>query len=808
MRKPNFLNLQRLEGRIVALFLALLLAVQMASFFIIRSSIAHNADASIAAELKTGNRILHRLLAQEAYKLRDAAELLAKDYGFKRAVGLNLAEDGSVETIKDALANQGERIGASMVAYFDNDLQLVAATGDGADRFVDLLKQKPLPNDPRKSDGDMRLTVLDGRAYQVAFAQVKTPAAVGWILMGFELDNGALLDLQQLSDLHAVVVIQNDMGVWSPLINNVGSAAALSVVGQLPAVTGMFAARVADEQMRGLFEPLVHQGRQLPLGLVLLRSFDDAVAPYRALQLTLLALTLLGVGVFALGAILMARRISRPISSLAKAAARLGRGDYDQRVRRRSADEVGDLAEAFESMRQGIHSRDTYLSELAFQDQMTGLPNRADFVERLRVRLQESSAGATAPCALLLLGLDRFKHVNDIQGHDFGDQVLRAVALRLQALLNQQSHLLARLGGDEFVLLLNHADEQAAQQMAKAIQHDFETPLCLDDQLVDLSASIGIALFPLHGDTAKLLLSRAALAMYTTKKRQSGSTLYNTQLDVGSQESLSLLSELRRAVEGDELRLYLQPKVDFKTGQVISAEALLRWQHPQRGLVPPLQFIPFAEQSGFIRELTRWVIAESVRAWSRLQAQGLALRISVNLSTRDLMDPELANKIAQVLAAHEATPGSLGLEITESAIMDDPQQALDTLNQLHGMGFKLSIDDFGTGYSSLAYLKGLPVDELKIDKSFVMAMETDIGNAKIVRSTIELAHNMGLTVVAEGVETAKAWKLLAELGCDEGQGYFIAKPMPEMQFLAWLTAWEAPYLGDETIDTVLAGLTH
>ncbi|MGS0753701.1 putative bifunctional diguanylate cyclase/phosphodiesterase [Roseateles sp. GG27B] len=250
----------------------------------------------------------------------------------------------------------------------------------------------------------------------------------------------------------------------------------------------------------------------------------------------------------------------------------------------------------------------------------------------------------------------------------------------------------------------------------------------------------------------------------------------------------------------------LQPKVDLKTGQIISAEALVRWQHPQRGLVPPMLFIPFAEQSGFIRELTRWVIAESVRAWARLQAQGLALRISVNLSTRDLMDSELANKIAQVLTAHGAHTGSLCLEITESAIMDDPARALDTLNQLHGMGFKLSIDDFGTGYSSLAYLKGLPVDELKIDKSFVMAMETDIGDAKIVRSTIELAHNMGLTVVAEGVETAKAWKLLAELGCDEGQGYFIAKPMPEMQFLAWLQAWEAPELGEVAADTVLAGL--
>ena len=809
MKKPDFLNFQRLEGRIAALFLALLLAVQAASFFVIRSSIARNADASIAAELKTGNRVMHRLLAQEAYKLREASELLAKDYGFRRAVGLTLAEDGSVETIRDALANQGERIGASVVAYFNNDLQLVAATSDGAGRFVELLKQSQATNglQQQKNLSDMQLTLLDGRAYQVAFVQVKTPAPVGWILMGFELDNNTLLDLQQLSDLRAIIVSQDSQGAWVPLISNVEASAASSLLGQLPPAGGMFPAMVADEQMRGLFVPLLQQGnQQQPMGLVLLRSFDDAVAPYRVLQLTLLALTLLGVGVFALGAILMARRISRPITDLVKVAAKLGSGDYDEPVRRKSADEMGDLAEAFEAMRQGIRSRDAYLSELAFRDSLTDLPNRAGFVERLQLRLQESASGPGAPAAVLMLGLDRFKHVNDVQGHVFGDQVLRAVAARLQALLKDQPHLLARLGGDEFVLLLDQADEQAALQVAHAIRHDFETPLYLDAQLVDLSAGIGIALFPQHGDKAVLLLSRAALAMYATKKRQSGSTLYNTQMDVGSQESLSLLSELRRAVEGGELRLYLQPKVDLKTGHVISAEALVRWQHPQRGLVPPMQFIPFAEQSGFIRELTRWVIAESVRAWARLQAHGLALRISVNLSTRDLMDPELANKIAQVLAAHGAHTDSLCLEITESAIMDDPARALDTLNQLHGMGFKLSIDDFGTGYSSLAYLKGLPVDELKIDKSFVMAMETDIGDAKIVRSTIELAHNMGLTVVAEGVETAKAWKLLAELGCDEGQGYFIAKPMPEIQFLAWLQAWEAPELGEEVADTVLAGL--
>ncbi|MCV2353062.1 EAL domain-containing protein [Paucibacter sp. B2R-40] len=796
---PAFLNLRRLEGRIVALFLALLLVVQFASFAVIRSSIARNADASIEAELKTGERVFRRLLAQRADKLHDAAELLAKDYGFIKAVGLPLAEQGTVETIKDALANQGERIGASVVAYFDNEQTLVTATRDDAARFASLLKQKLGGTEAAQ------LALLGGQIYQVALAPVKTPAQVGWILMGFVLEKSALQDLQTLSELQAVIVMQDERGQWRSLLSLLEPAVADRLAGQIPPGGGLFPADLGADHLRGLWVPLMvpeQQKQQQQLGVLLLRSFDAAVAPYRELQLTLLALTLIGVAIFALGSVLMARRISGPVKALALSADRLGQGDYNTPVLRQSGDEVGDLAAAFELMRRGIRERDENLSQLAYKDQLTNLPNRLGFSERLAERLSQSGA----PFALLQLGLDRFKHVNDVQGHDFGDRLLCAVVRRLKNLLGTQPHSLARLGGDEFVLLLEQADEAAARAAAEAIRLDFETALCLDEQTVDLSAGIGIVLAPAHGNDAKLLLSRAALAMVAAKKRQSGSALYSPQLDAGSQESLSLLSELRRAVEGGQLRLYLQPKVDLKTGRVSSAEALLRWQHPERGLVPPMQFIPFAEQTGFIRELTRWVLAESARAWAALQAQNQALRISVNLSTRDLMDQDLPAKIAAMLRQHGANTDSLCLEITESAIMDDPQRALETLNQLHEMGFKLSIDDFGTGYSSLAYLKGLPVDELKIDKSFVLAMEADLGDARIVRSTIELAHNMGLSVVAEGLETGKAWKLLAELGCDEGQGYFIAKPMPQQQFSAWLSAWTAPDLSHESVETMLGGL--
>ena len=282
------------------------------------------------------------------------------------------------------------------------------------------------------------------------------------------------------------------------------------------------------------------------------------------------------------------------------------------------------------------------------------------------------------------------------------------------------------------------------------------------------------------------VLARAEVAMYAAKARQCGSLIYHAQLDAGSQESLSLLSELRRAVESNELRLFLQPKVDLVHRRVVGAEALVRWQHPERGVLAPVGFVPFAEQTGFVRLLTRWMIDEVARTAQGLIAQGLAMKLAVNLSTRDLLDPDLPQRLGDAIARHHLPPGSIVLEITESAIMDDPQRAQHTLQRLRAMGLRLSIDDFGTGHSSLAYLKTLPVQELKLDRSFVMSMGSDEHDAKIVQSTVALAHSLGLSVVAEGVESLATRELLQALGCDEAQGHLIAKPMPASQFADWV----------------------
>lgn len=808
----GFLNPHRLQTRIVGTFLGLLLLIQAVSYWFVQHSVEDNARSVIRAELVTGERVFKRLLEQNHDQLNQATRVLAADYGFRAAIASN---DG--DTMQSALENHGERIQASMALFADANFKLKAATGEQPNRFLSAVKQHAKAG---SDDQGLRhqVELIDGQPYQIVAVPVRAPALIGWVGMAFKMDAGLLLDMQQLSGLEVallhggagkgsqVAMATLPQGLWPALLPDkamaaVGHKASAPQNGQvvdLQTEQGVYAA---------VAMPLPGAGGQSDVTVVLLRSVDQAMATYRRLQTTLLILTGLGILAFSIGSVLTAQRIARPLRRLSNAARRLGSGEYGVSLSTSARGEIGELAQSLESMRQAIQHREVEIRRLAFQDALTDLPNREQFRTDLRKAIGHNAASGT-PCAVLLMDMDRFKHVNDVLGHRFGDRLLRAVAGRLrEEAFDDRRAVLARLSGDEFAVLLTNADTNVATPVAQRIHRVLERPFVLDDHTVDLSAGIGVTVCPEHGTDADQLLARAEVAMYVAKERQAGTVIYHAGLDTSSEESLTLLSELRQAVEHDQLRLFLQPKVCLRSGQVIGAEALVRWEHPTRGMVPPMRFIPFAEQTGFIRALTMWMLGEVAAMARRLADQGLRLKIAVNLSTRDLMDQELPVKIEALLQRQQVDPTLIVLEITESAIMDDPQRALQTLNRLHGLGLKLSIDDFGTGYSSLAYLKRLPVDELKIDRSFVMNMETDLQDAKIVHSTVELAHNLGLSVVAEGVEAAKHWKLLAKLGCDEAQGYFIAKPMPAPDFMPWLSQWHAPDTDQEELGTAFAALT-
>ena len=420
----------------------------------------------------------------------------------------------------------------------------------------------------------------------------------------------------------------------------------------------------------------------------------------------------------------------------------------------------------------------------SLHDGLTGLPNRALLADRFDQALRTAKRTGTTT-GLLLLDLDRFKDINDTFGHHYGDALLTMVGPRLKAAL-RESDTIARLGGDEFVVLLpDVGDIDAATAVAAKLRQTLETSFHVGGIDLDVEASVGVVLSGEHGDDAATLLQRADIAMYVAKTRNLGIVAYHRDSDGHSPERLALLGELRRALERRELTLHYQPKISLSTGDVVGAEALVRWQHPTRGLVVPDEFIPVAEHTGLIGPLTRYVV-DAALAQSRTWADaGQALPISVNLSARNLLDERLPDQIAELLTNHRVGASMLELEVTESAIMTEPARARRLLQRLSDLGIHLSIDDFGAGYTSLGQLRSLPINELKIDRSFVMNMAQDPGDALIVRSIIDLGHNLGLTIVAEGVETADALTTLAGFGCDVAQGYYLSRPMPIDAFDTW-----------------------
>lgn len=437
-------------------------------------------------------------------------------------------------------------------------------------------------------------------------------------------------------------------------------------------------------------------------------------------------------------------------------------------------------------IRQEHRQADETIHRLAYTDTITGLPNRLRFRELVQEAIV-TGQHEQRPIALLLLDLDRFKDVNDTLGHDRGDSLLQQVGLRLRNALFAP-HVVARLGGDEFGILLPRlVATDDVRLVIKKLRECLEAPFMIDGIPIVVETSIGVATMPEHADDADTLLQRADIAMYQAKQMASDYTVYAPEFNPYSPERLGLMAELRDAIEQNQLLLHFQPKVELKTGRIIGNEALVRWQHPRLGLVPPDKFIMAAEHTGLIGPLTRWVLNDALRHCQGARREGIRLRVSVNLSARSLHDPHLPKMIGDALEATGTEPGVLMLEVTESAIVLDPKRAEENLMTLSRMGVLLSIDDFGTGYTSLSSIKRLPVNEIKIDKSFVTNMLTDKKDAMIVRTVIDLGHNFGLTVVAEGVETKAVLDTLTALGCDEVQGYFIGKPQTCELLKSWFS---------------------
>ena len=780
-RLYRFLRVRSLQAKILALFVLLIVVVQVGGFILINTAGISAARKSVGAEVLAGTRVFDRVIRQDHDRLRQGARLLTADYAFREAI-----TTGDTETIASVLANHGDRIGATVMMLVGLDRRVLADTAGTTTgqrfAFPDLLET----TDGREKSPAM--VVMRGQVHQLVVVPILAPLPVAWLAVGFKVDDALAQELHRLTRLQVSFMtrpVDADWRIQATTLDDEGRRLLLADMN-----AGHFAATDFDGKAGNGDEAITRvlklsSQRNQDVVAVLQEPLSEALEPYRQLQRRLALISLLGILVSIAASIVIARGIGRPVRDLAGVARRIAAGDYSVLPRQSRNDEIGDLATAFRSMQKGIAKRESRITELAYRDGLTNLPNRACFANYLGEALG-SSIASSSPVAVLLMDLDHFRYVNDTLGHAIGDSLLCEVAARLQAVVRRASDTVARLGGDEFAILLPGASLEEATRAGEAILRVLEAPMSLEGHVVDVRASIGVAGFPEHGNDASTLLRHADVAMYEAKRTSRGVVAWDDQYDQHSLDRLSLMSDLRKAIDRDELMLVYQPKVSLGVAADHHVEALVRWRHPARGLVPPSEFVPFAEQTGYIRVITQWVIDRAVAQCGAWRRGDLPVNISINLSARDLIDSELPDRFEERVNHHGCSPAWFSFEITESAILDDPGRAIRNLERLHALGCKLAIDDYGTGYSSLAYLRNLPVQQLKIDKSFVMGLAADRDDEIIVRSTIELGHNMGLLVIAEGVEDEPTFERLRSLGCDMAQGYWLSRPLDAAAAETWM----------------------
>jgi len=775
-----------LKSRISVIFLSLILVIQVLSSIAIKLSIDKNARRSVNQQLEVGERVFLNLLQHNGDSLSVGARILAADFGFKAAIASN-----DHETILSALVNHQSRINADIAIFYSADQNSLVISENLSETEVSEKIAEVIyaaKNDIQKNN----FTIFNNQPYQLVAVPVKAPLTIGWVVMGFEINNSLANTLHKLSNLEVTFISQSGASPWRSTAGTMSMSSSDQIVKYTSIQPVMSTNRNLEltigDVAFGTRYVTIFKNINDSLYVVLQRSIDEATAPFKVLLLNLLILSIVGMLIFIVSILYVSRIVAQPIVELADTAKKLEEGDYTFKVDTSRKDELGKLSSAFSSMRTAIADREKSILKLAYLDEMTGLPNRASFMKELNSAIYQSETNRE-PLSVLVMNLDRFKQINNVLGHDFGNELLHAVSIRISQVFRKDNDVVARISGDEFAVLLPATNADVAMNIAQKLLQAFEKPIQLDDNFVDITAGIGIANYPVHSNQIEQLLSFAEIAMQVSKAKKCGPVVFDPSFDAGSNVNLTLASELKNSIQNNELMLFVQPKIDLKSRVVTSVEALIRWKHPTRGMVFPDQFIPFAEQTGLIRDITLWMIAEASKVSAQWLEKGISIPIAVNISARDLIDSDFPNKVSEILKSNGSNISLISLEVTESSIMDDPHRAKQTLLHLSEMGIKLAIDDFGTGYSSLSYLKELPVSELKIDKSFVMHIEDNLNDRIIVSSTIELAHNMGLHVVAEGIENIIVWKFLQEMNCDYGQGYYMSRPIPVSDFEAWHQQW-------------------
>lgn len=758
-----------LRSRLILLLLGLLSLMAVSIGAATLSAMKRDSYSQAEKNLSVAKKVFQQLLANRVKQLADSVRIVSSDFGFRHAVATS-----EQDTISSVLENHGGRIDANISMLLSLDGQIVASTQPISASQISPFFQRMQANG---QDSDADILLLGDQAYQLVMQPVKAPQIIGWVGMGFVLDRALALQIKGVTELDISFTAVRQ-GQPQLLASTLDSEAQSSDITAQPQ-------QMVDLVLNDSMPPYLNQSvvldQQQQLWALLHLPTQRWRDNYLLARSQLLLIFGLGLFLALLLAYTVARSITEPLRQLTDFARNIGQG-MTASLPKVHKGEVGLLSQTLHRMQQDLQQREQQLLFQSQYDSLTGLANRSLAEIKLPQLLQ------LQPQQLLLINIKNFKHINDAFGYQNGDLLLQQLAQRLQQCQLQPS-LVARLGGDEFLLVHQQImDISLLLQIQQKLSRDFRLGHSGLNLTLALAVYSSTACEPSQSQlSANDALRRVAIAMMHAKQRNDHIAVYQQGQDESHQRELTILHDLPLSLATGQMFVVYQPKIDLASQGCHSAEALIRWQHPVLGFIPPDEFIRLAEHSGLIAHITDWMTEQVLAQLAQWQQQGLRLKVAINLSAHDLTNPQLPSRLTQRLNHYALDAAALALEVTEGAVMQDPQQVIRILGDLRCMGIELAIDDFGTGQSSLAYLKQLPVHEVKIDRAFVKDIAHNSNDDLIVQATTQLAHGLGLLVTAEGLENVAGLAKLQQHGIDKVQGYFFSKPLPAADFSRWLS---------------------
>lgn len=755
------------RGQLISLLLGLLSLMTIAIGFATLSAMKRDSETQALRALNVASKVFQQALSNRATQLSTSVRIVASDFGFRQAVALR-----EQETIATVLDNYGSRIDADISILLSPTGELLASTA----QQLDASQIAELNRDMKKAanEGFTDIVHLGTQAYQLVMVPVKAPQLIAWVGMGFALDQELALEIKGITELDISFVFQTN----KPDLILLNSTLDPNHFAELAASSSdPWLLSSGQGEMLSTSRALDHSGKILAWLHLPTSRWQQSYSEARSQLIIIFGA---GLTLALLLALVLARNISRPLQRLSQFARDIGRGLHVS-APAVGRGEFGLLSQTLQKMQQDIILREQDIVYQSQHDSLTGLANR-NLVEAQLPQLLQSQ-----DLELLLVNIKDFKHVNDAFGYSNGDLLLQQLGARLTK-LPLQLVLVARLGGDEFLLAINHSQNHHSLLQ---LQQQLSTEFLLGESRLNLKVALATVFCPKQSISTDDALRRVDIAMVHAKASNQLWASYQEGQDESHQRELMLLHDLPFSLQSGQMFVVYQPKVAIQQPRARSAEALIRWQHPTLGFIPPDEFIRLAEHSGLISQVTDWMIEQVISQLATWSAAGYDFCIAVNLSAYDLLNPELPQQLSELLTKYQVAGSALALEVTEGAVMQDPQQVIHNLQQLRSMGIELAIDDFGTGQSSLAYLKQLPVHEVKIDRTFVKDIEHNQNDELIVLATTKLAHGLGLRVTAEGLENEAGLARLLAAGVDKVQGYYFSRPLKADLFLAWMQAFPA-----------------